>query len=247
MPDLAGKVVLLTGGANGLGRVFGRALGAAGATVVLTDIADGTEAAAECGGSFLEADVSDPAAMRRVADAVRAAHGRIDVLINNAALYATLPPARYDAIEPALFDRVMAVNARGVLNAVQAVAPDMEARGRGRIVNVTSGTVLKGLPNMLHYIASKGAVTAMTRALSRELGPSGVTVNSLAPGLTLSDSILANEAHLADARAKVVASRAIPRDGHPEDLVGAVLFLCSDASAFVTGQTILVDGGSGNT
>ena len=112
----------------------------------------------------------------------------------------------------------MAVNARGVLNMVQAAAPGMEARGRGRIVNVTSGTVYKGLPNMLHYIASKGAVAAMTRALSRELGPSGVTANALAPGLTLSDSILANAAHLADARDKVVASRAIPRDGYPEDL-----------------------------
>jgi NAD(P)-dependent dehydrogenase (short-subunit alcohol dehydrogenase family) len=123
----------------------------------------------------------------------------------------------------------------------------MEARGHGRIIQITSGTVYKGLPNMLHYITSKGGLSAMTKALSRELGPKGITVNALAPGLTLSDSILANADHVAETRAKVIASRAIPRDGLPEDLLGALIFLASDEAAFVTGQTIVVDGGSVNT
>ena len=141
----------------------------------------------------------------------------------------------------------MAVNVTGTYKMIRAAAPVMEAAGAGKIVNITSGTVKKGMGGMLHYVASKGAVQAMTRALSRELGPSGVCVNNLAPGLTLSDSILANPDHVEATRAKVLASRAIPRDGLPEDLVGALVFLCSDESDFMTGQTVAVDGGSVNT
>jgi NAD(P)-dependent dehydrogenase (short-subunit alcohol dehydrogenase family) len=241
---LDGKAAIVTGGAKGLGLVFVRALLAEGAQVLAVDIAD-IGAAEAAGARAMRADITQAAG--EVARACQEAFGRIDILVNNAALYASLPVARYDAIDLEIWDRVMAVNVTGTYKMIRAAAPVMEAAGAGKIVNITSGTVKKGMPGMLHYVASKGAVQAMTRALSRELGPSGVCVNNLAPGLTLSDSILANPDHVEATRAKVLASRAIPRDGLPEDLVGALVFLCSDESDFMTGQTVAVDGGSVNT
>ncbi len=241
---LEDKVCIVTGGAKGLGRCFAGALAEQGARVATLDIA---VAAPLPGVLALSCDVTEPQACRAAVDEVVATLGPVDVLVNNAALYATLPMQRYNEISSDLWDNVMAVNLRGAFNMVQAVGPGMEARGTGRIIQITSGTVYKGLPNMLHYITSKGGLAAMTKALSRELGPKGVTVNALAPGLTLSDSILANESHIEATRAKVIASRAIPRDGLPEDLLGALIFLASDESAFVTGQTLVVDGGSVNT
>ena len=241
---LDGKAAIVTGGARGLGLVFVRALLAEGAQVLAVDIAD-IGAAEAAGARAMRADITQAAG--EVARACQEAFGRIDILVNNAALYASLPVARYDAIDLETWDRVMAVNVTGTYKMIRAAAPVMEAAGAGKIVNITSGTVKKGMPGMLHYVASKGAVQAMTRALSRELGPSGVCVNNLAPGLTLSDSILANPDHVDATRAKVLASRAIPRDGLPEDLVGALVFLCSDESDFMTGQTVAVDGGSVNT
>lgn len=243
---LQGKVCLVTGGAKGLGLDFVRALIAEGADVFAVDIADGA-AAQQAGATFRAADISDLEQCEGAADACLRQFGKIDVLVNNAALYATLPVERYDQIDPDLFDDVMSVNVGGTWRMIRAVGPHMEKAGSGKIVNITSGTVYKGLPGMVHYIASKGALAAMTRALSRELGESGVNVNSLAPGLTLSSSITRNEDHLARAREKVIASRAIKRDGIPEDLLGALIFLCSSDSDFVTGQTLVVDGGSVNT
>ncbi len=241
---LSGKVCIVTGGAVSLGLAFTRALLAEGARVLAVDIADGAQAQA-AGAEALHADITTDA------DAI-AAHaidrfGRIDALVNNAALFSTLPVARYDAIPDDLWDRVLQVNVTGTWRMIRATAPHMETQGSGKIVNITSGTVYKGMPGMLHYIASKGAVQAMTRALSRELGAAGICVNNLAPGLTLSDSILANPDHVEAARARVIASRAIRRDGHPDDLLGALVFLCSGESDFITGQTIAVDGGSINT
>lgn len=247
MNRLADKVCIVTGGAKGLGRAFATALAAEGAKVAIADIADGTATAKEIGGIFIETDVSDRDACHKVAEETTARLGPVDVLVNNAALFATLPMLRYDEWSEELWDRVFAINVRGAAQMVQAVAPRLEARGQGSIINITSGTVYKGMPQMLPYIATKGALTAMTRALSRELGESGVRVNSLAPGLTLSDSILENTEHLEGARKKVIASRALKRDGHPDDLTGALVFLASDESRFVTGQTIVVDGGSVNT
>ncbi len=241
---LENKVCIVTGGARGLGRCFAAALAAEGARVASLDIA---EASAIPGVRHLTCDVADPDACRAAVSDCVAALGPVDVLVNNAALYATLPMQRYDEIDPALWDKVMRVNLRGAFNMVQATGPGMERRGAGRIIQITSGTVMKGLPNMAHYITSKGGLAAMTRALSRELGPMGITVNNLAPGLTLSDSILANADHVEATRDKVIASRAIPRDGHPQDLLGALIFLASDDSGFVTGQTLVVDGGSVNT
>ena len=244
MGRLHKKVAIVTGGAKGLGAAFASALAGEGARVATLDIA---EAAPPAGILALTCDVTAPEACRAAVAQITDRLGPPDILVNNAALYASLPMQRYDQIDPALWDQVMAVNLRGAFNMVQATAPGMEGRGRGRIIQITSGTVYKGLPNMLHYITSKGGLSAMTKALSRELGPKGITVNALAPGLTLSDSILENADHVAETRAKVVASRAIPRDGHPEDLLGALIFLASDEAAFVTGQTLVVDGGSVNT
>lgn len=247
MASLSGKTCIVTGGAKGLGQAFARALANAGAQIVIADIVDGSETADEIGGLFIETDVSCPESARRCAQRASQEMAPPDVLVNNAAIYASLPMQSYRDIPTELWDEVFAVNVRGAFNMVRAVAPGMEARGEGKIVNITSGTVYKGMPNMLHYIASKGALTAMTRALSRELGPSGICVNSLAPGLTLSSSILENEDHLIETSEKVKASRAIARDAYPEDLVGALVFLASSDSDFVTGQTLVVDGGSVNT
>lgn len=241
---LSDKVCIVTGGAKGLGRVFVSALLAEGARVAALDVALADPVP---GAVHLTCDVTDAAACQTAAAQIVEELGTVDVLINNAALFSTLPIQRYSDIDPATWDQVMAVNLRGALNMVQAVGPGMEAQGAGRIIQITSGTVYKGLPGMLHYITSKGGLAAMTKALSRELGPSGVTVNALAPGLTLSDSIRANAGHLEETRDKVIASRAIQRDGYPEDLIGALIFLASDDSAFVTGQTLVVDGGSVNT
>ena len=243
---LKSKTCIVTGGAKGLGLEFVRALIAEGADVLAIDIADGADAIA-AGAAFRSTDISDGAQTEKAVENCLRLFGKIDVLVNNAALYASLPVERYDEIDPELFDRVMSINVGGTWRMIRAVGPHMERAGVGRIVNITSGTVYKGMPGMSHYIASKGAIAAMTRALSRELGESGICVNSLAPGLTMSSSILQNEDHIARTRERVIASRAIKRDAMPEDLLGALIFLCSDESSFVTGQTIAVDGGSINT
>ena len=254
MSQLDGRTAIVTGGAHGLGRVFCDSLARAGATVAVLDIADSDKAArsiAEQVGAQvcfgLEADVSDEASVKGAVAAVLERTGRIDILVNNAAVYSSLPLVGFADIDVALWDKVMAVNLRGMFLMVKHAAPAMIARKSGKIVNIASGTAYKGMPQMLHYVTSKGGVVAFTRALSRELGAHNICVNSLAPGLTLSDSIQANPEHIRFARDRVVASRAIQRDGYPQDLVGALLFLASSDSDFVTGQTIAVDGGSINT
>ncbi|GAB5447500.1 SDR family NAD(P)-dependent oxidoreductase [Gymnodinialimonas sp.] len=246
MGRLSGKNAVVTGGAKGLGLEFTRALIAEGARVLVADIADGHSAEA-VGAMVMQADISRTEDTLRVAKTAQESFGTIDILINNAALYASLPMARYDEIDPGLFDEVMQTNIGGTWRMIRAIGPLMEAQGAGKIVNITSGTVMKGMPGIAHYVASKGALTALTRTLSREMGPRGVCVNSLAPGLTLSSSILENAEHAAATRDRVLASRALKRDGLPEDLIGALVFLCSDESNFVTGQTLAVDGGSVNT
>src|SRR5437762_5983539 len=193
---LSGKVAIITGGAAGIGFAYARRFLAEGASVVIADIAD-VDAAAEKAGApdrtlGVRADVSDAAAVRTMVEAAVVRFGRIDVLVNNAAVFATLKPQPFDAIPEAEWDRVMAVNVRGTWNCARAVAPVMRTQGGGRIINVASAIVAKGTAMLLHYVTSKGAVVAMTRALARELGPSGITVNAVAPGLILSDSVQAN-------------------------------------------------------
>jgi NAD(P)-dependent dehydrogenase (short-subunit alcohol dehydrogenase family) len=189
-------------------------------------------------------DVGDAASVRAMVDAAVGRFGRIDVLVNNAAVFATLQPRAFEDIPETEWDRVMAVNVKGVWNCARAVVPVMRAQGTGRIVNVASAIVAKGTALLMHYVTSKGAVVAMTRALARELGPSGITVNAVAPGLILSDTVQANPAITGFQEAAIMQARSLKREAFPEDVEGTVVFLASDDSAFMSGQTLIVDGGS---
>jgi NAD(P)-dependent dehydrogenase (short-subunit alcohol dehydrogenase family) len=245
---LADKVAIVTGGASGIGFAYARRCLAEGARVVIADVADPVAVAEklDAAGHALgvRTDVSDSASVRAMVEAAVGRFGRVDVLINNAAVFAALKPQPFDAIAEDEWDRVMAVNVKGIWNCVRAVVPLMRRQGGGRIVNVASAIVAKGTALLLHYVTSKGAVVAMTRALARELGPDGITVNAVAPGLILSDGVQANPDITGFQGAAVMQARSLRRDAFPEDVEGTVVFLASDDSAFMSGQTLIVDGGS---
>ncbi len=255
MPRLDGRVAILTGGAKGIGKHYAQALASEGARLMIADIADGSEVAAalarDFGANSVEStitDVSDEGAVRALVGRTMARFGKIDILVNNAALFAPLHETKCTEIDVDSWDRVMAINRRGPFLLVKHVVPHMSAQGYGKIINIGSGTAYRGIPWMLHYVTSKGGIMAMTRALSRELGEHGIRVNTLAPGFTLSETVIAeNPGHVETARARAVASRALKRDEQPQDLLGALVFLASADSDFVTGQTIAVDGGNVNT
>jgi NAD(P)-dependent dehydrogenase (short-subunit alcohol dehydrogenase family) len=254
MSILAGQAAIVTGGAKGIGRHYCMALAGAGAQVMVADIADGAEVAREIvdkhgqgAAESMQFDVSDEAAVRRLVDRTVERFGKIDVLVNNAALFANLEYQSMLDIDPALWDKVMAVNVRGPFLMAKHVVPHMKKQKHGKIINIGSGTARKGMPNLLHYVTSKGAITSMTRAMSRELGGDNICVNTLAPGLIMSDSVLESGTHSDAIVNSVVQSRALKRDAFPEDLLGALIFLASSDSDFITGQVIAVDGGSTNT
>jgi NAD(P)-dependent dehydrogenase (short-subunit alcohol dehydrogenase family) len=254
MGRLQDRVAIVTGGAKGIGQHYARALAAEGARVMIADIADGKALAAEIvaahgpdAAASQVFDVSDEAAVNDLIARTLMRFGRIDVVVNNAAMYATLPPVKCTEIDVALWDRVMAVNVRGPFLMAKHVVPHMKEKKRGKIINIGSGTAKKGMPNFLHYVTSKGAITSMTRAMSRELGGDGICVNTLAPGLIMSDSVQQSGTHSDATVNAVVQSRALKRDAFPEDLLGALVFLASKESDFVSGQIIAVDGGSTNT
>jgi NAD(P)-dependent dehydrogenase (short-subunit alcohol dehydrogenase family) len=254
MSLLAGQAAIVTGGAKGIGRHYCMALAGAGAQVMVADIADGADVAREIADKHgqgaaesMQFDVSDEAAVRRVVDRTVERFGKIDVLVNNAALFANLEYQSMLDIDPALWDKVMAVNVRGPFLMAKHVVPHMKKQKHGKIINIGSGTARKGMPNLLHYVTSKGAITSMTRAMSRELGGDNICVNTLAPGLIMSDSVLESGTHSDAIVNSVVQSRALKRDAFPEDLLGALIFLASSDSDFITGQVIAVDGGSTNT
>ena len=255
MGRLAGRAAIVTGGARGIGRHYSFALAAEGARVMIADIADGAEVAGEIasrhGANSVASsvtDVSDEASVKALVDATIERFGRIDVLVNNAALFAPLQETKCIEIDVDLWDRVMAVNLCGPFLMVKHVAPHMQAQGYGKSVNIGSGTAFRGIPWMLHYVTSKGGIMAFTRALARELGEHGIRVNTLAPGFTLSDTVLSeNPGHVQTARERAVASRSLRRDEHPQDLLGALVFLASADSDFITGQMIAVEGGNVNT
>jgi len=255
MARLAGRTAIVTGGAKGIGRHYSFALAAEGARVMIADIADGEgvarEIAAAHGANSVTSavtDVSDEDAVKAVVAATMERFGRVDILVNNAALFAPLREQKLTEIDAAVWDKVMAVNLRGPFLMVKHVTPHMQAQGYGKIINIGSGTAYRGIPWMLHYVTSKGGITAFTRALARELGEHGIRVNTLAPGFTLSDTVLAeNPGHVRTARERAVASRSLKRDETPQDLLGALVFLASAESDFITGQTIAVDGGNVNT
>ena len=253
MARLQGKTAIVTGGAKGIGRHYSQALAAEGARVMIADIADGKELAAEIAGrhgadSVASAtfDVSDETAVKSLVAQTIERFGQIDILVNNAALYSTLHPRNFDEWDAELWDRVMAINTRGPFLMVKHIAPHMIARKSGKIINIASGAAYKGVPRMLPYVTSKGAMLAFTRSLSRELGPHGIAVNSLSPGYILSDTGLENMQHVEEERIPVRNSRAFKRDAFPEDLLGALIFLASSDSDFVTGQSLVVDGGAVN-
>jgi NAD(P)-dependent dehydrogenase (short-subunit alcohol dehydrogenase family) len=255
MARLAGRTAIVTGGAKGIGRHYSLALAAEGAQVMIADIADGTAVAADIAGKHgansvasAIADVSDESSVKALVAATMERFGKIDVLVNNAALFVPLQETKCTEIDAELWDRVMAVNLRGPFLMMKHVAPHMIAQGYGKIINIGSGTAFRGIPWMLHYVTSKGGIMAFTRALARELGEHGIRVNTLAPGFTLSDTVVReNPGHVATARDRAVASRSLQRDEHPQDLLGALIFLASADSDFITGQTLAVDGGNVNT
>jgi NAD(P)-dependent dehydrogenase (short-subunit alcohol dehydrogenase family) len=252
---LDGKVAIVTGGSHSIGRAFCEALAREGAQIVIADIRDGAQAAAEIakaynvGAHFERTDVSSEADARKLAAVVKAKFGRADILVNNAALFAELPKVDFREIPVELFDRVMAVNVRGPFLMAQHISPLMiEAAllkdgSRGKIINISSGTAYKGQKNMAAYVTSKAAVVGMTKALARDLGPHNVNVNTIAPGFTESESVMENPHQMAGSE-QTRNSRAISRTQLPADLVGALVFLASPASDFITGQTLAVDGGS---
>ena len=191
-----------------------------------------------------QTDVIKPDQVAQMVEQTVKAFGRFDVLVNNAGLFTTLALKPFDQITEAEWMRVMEVNTLGPFVCAKAAVPQMRKNGFGRIVNIASTTPIKGTPNMLHYVASKGAVIAFTRSLARELGKDDITVNAIAPGFTLSDGVLDNDLHSKMGDVVRKTSRSLQRDQVPEDLVGALLFLASDGAGFITGQTIAVDGGS---
>jgi NAD(P)-dependent dehydrogenase (short-subunit alcohol dehydrogenase family) len=235
MSALAGKVAIVTGGAQGIGAAIARGLGAEGATVVVADLAPPEDG--------IRADVSSEDDVARMVAETLERHGRIDVLVNNAGLYASLEMRPFTEIPLDEWRQVMDVNVASMFLTCRAVVPAMREQGGGRIVNISSGTPFRGVPFLLHYVTSKGAIVALTRSLAKELGKDGIHVNCVAPGFTMSDGVKSHPDVIEKLRDVSIAARTIQRDQVPEDVVGAVVFLCSPAADFVTGQTMVIDGG----
>lgn len=244
-----GMVVVVTGGAMGIGRAIVEGFLNQGASVVLADKSGAEEAAeslAQQGRHVVgvACDVSSAGETQAMAQAALKEFGRIDVLVNNAGIYSSLTPKPFEELETEDWRQVFDVNVIGQFLACKAVVPAMRQQGGGRIINISSGTPFKGVPFMLHYVASKGAINAITKALAKELGSAGILVNAVAPGFTLSDGVRANPVQLEQLKDISLKARVIPRDQVPDDVVGAVLYFATQDSAFVTGQTLVVDGGA---
>jgi NAD(P)-dependent dehydrogenase (short-subunit alcohol dehydrogenase family) len=235
MSGLDGKVAIVTGGAQGIGAAIAKGLEDAGATVVVADLHP------PHGG--IRADVASEEDVARMVEETVARHGRVDVLVNNAGLYASLEMRAFTEIPLEEWNRVMEVNVASMFLTCRAVVPVMREQGGGAIVNISSGTPFRGVPFLLHYVTSKGAIVALTRALAKELGSDAIRVNCVAPGFTMSDGVKSHPEVVEKLRDVSVAARTIQRDQLPEDVVGAVVFLCTPAADFITGQTMVIDGG----
>lgn len=247
MSLLEGKVAIVTGAAQGIGARLAAGLAGHGAKVVLTDIIDGEKCAEDLrqagrAAIFVQCDVTSESSVAQLAKRAEEEFGGVDTLVNNAALFGTLPLSRFEDIELDVWDQVMRVNVRGVWQITKACAPLMERRNGGSVVNIATNRVFKGFPQLLHYDASKGAVVSMTKALAKELGDRNIRVNSICPGLTMSENVIAKDG-IELRNEMVVAGRSLQRAQQPEDLVGAAAFFASDLSNFVTGQSLIVDGG----
>ena len=251
MDRLKDRVIIVTGGAHGIGRAYCRGLAAEGAKVVVADLdIDAAEVVVrtlgESGSDALavRADVSQAEDVDAMARAAADRFGSVDGLINNAAVFQVPAMSRvpFEQIPIDEWDRLIAVNLRGVFLGCRAVVPYMKEQGRGKIINISSGTVFHGSANSAHYVTSKAGVIGFTRSLARELGDHNINVNAIAPGLTLSlEEMTEDRLQMSRNRAQ---ARSIKRDQEPEDLVGTAVFLCSPDSDFITGQTIVVDGGA---
>jgi NAD(P)-dependent dehydrogenase (short-subunit alcohol dehydrogenase family) len=241
---LQGKVAIVTGGAQGIGRAIAETLAADGARIVIADL-KGAEAAAGAfpDGVGLTVDVADEDDVARMAATTVERCGSIDILVNNAGLYASLAMRPFEQIPVDEWRQVMDVNVLSMFLTCRAVVPQMRAQGGGRIVNISSGTPFRGVPFLLHYVTSKGAIVALTRALAKELGGDGVLVNCVAPGFTMSDGVNEHPEVIEALREVSIGARTLKRDQVPGDVVGAVAFLVGPGATFITGQTMVIDGG----
>ncbi len=238
---LKDKHILITGGARGLGRNFAECAIAEGAKVVISDLLEdlGRETADAIGATFVPVDLANPGSIEACVAAAAKAMGGIDGLVNNGAI-TNSGGKTLDQLEIEIWDRVMTVNVRGTWLMTKAARPHLAKCGRGKVVNIASDTALWGAPKIMAYVASKGAVIAMTRSMSRELGGEGIAVNAIAPGLTLVEAT----AYVPEDRHQLyIQGRAMNRPQQPEDVSGAVMFFLSDAAGFVTGQLLPVNGG----
>lgn len=248
---LDGRVAIVTGGARGIGQAYCLGLARAGAKVVVGDVLDTADTVGQIkkqGGVAIgvSVDTASAASAQKMAAAAIEEFQKIDVLVNNAALMANLKMGFCTDIPEDEWDRVMAVNVKGIWQCIKAVLPSMRQQKYGKIINISSTTVLMGVPGLLHYVASKGAVFAMARALSRELGPLGIRINTIMPGMTQSQAVkdMIEAFPAAAAMSKQFAAQSgLGREQYPEDLVGTILFLAAEESDFITGQNITVDGG----
>jgi 3-oxoacyl-[acyl-carrier protein] reductase len=248
---LEGRVAIVTGGGHGIGKAYASRLAAEGAKIVIAEI---DEQAAQAVARALTAaghealgvrtDVSDPASVENMAAATIERFGRIDVLVNNAAIFATVPMSRspFDQIGIDEWDRMMTVNLKGTWLASCAVVPQMRKQGYGKIINISSGTALKGSPSRIHYVTSKAGILGFTKTLANEVGKDNICVNCVAPGSTLSEE--SPDEGVIKMRNMAASTRALQRVQTPDDLTGAVVFFASADSDFITGQTLVVDGGS---
>lgn len=249
MGQLQGKVIVVTGAGRGLGRAFAVACAEAGAqAVIVAEInedwgRDVSKSLSDAGfdAPFVAVDLGDPASIGKMAAVIGERYGRLDGLVNNGAIATGIGGKGFEDIDIETWERVMQVNVRGTWLTVRACAPLLRKGVSGaRVVNIASDTALWGAPDLLHYVASKGAVIAMTRSLAREMGPDGIVVNAVAPGLTLGE---ATEYVPPERHAHYVEGRALPRAQEADDVVGSVVYLLSDGAAFVTGQLLPVNGG----
>ncbi|MFN8457107.1 MAG: 3-oxoacyl-ACP reductase family protein [Anaerolineae bacterium] len=242
--SLSGRVAIVTGG---LGRTFCLALAAAGARIVAVDLneenlAQTVEAVQAAGGEALavRVNVTNEAETRQMAEAALVRWGQLDILVNNAALYAALSRRPFYELPVAEWEQVLAVNLKGPWLCSRAVYPAMKRQGKGKIINIASATFFSGSPLWSHYVASKGGLIGLTRSMAREVGDDGICVNAIAPGFTLTE---ASRSVMPEAEQYGIARGAIKRAEQPEDIAGLLVFLASDASDFITGQTMVVDGG----
>lgn len=245
---LKGKVAIVTGGARGLGKAYALGLSQEGARIVVTDILDAAKVQHEIkekGGEAiaLYADVSEEESVNEIAKKAIERFGKIDILVNNAGIFADVNKRPFHEISLQEWDKIVKVNLTGTFLCCKAVYPQMKKQGKGKIINVSSSTFFFGVPNLVHYVTSKGAIVAFTRALARELGNDGICVNAIAPGFTVSEAIKGNPTFPELSHQVAVNSRCFKRDEQPVDLLGTIVFLASDESDFITGQTIVVDGG----